>query len=93
MDEDTLLNAVHVATDAGRYAEALEWILQDSRRLGRWISHDAGCYPIVAILDDRLARSSCATTAHPAASRVPNCVLRHHRRSRTHIRHHPRTLR
>jgi hypothetical protein len=56
IDQDTLLNALHVPPDAGPYAQALEGIL---RRIpdgwGRWISHDAGWYPIVATLDERLA--------------------------------------
>ncbi|WP_155770842.1 hypothetical protein [Mycobacterium colombiense] len=102
MDEDTLLNAVHVPTDAGTYAEALQripcriphgWCVRWTtpvKEFMRWISHDAGWYPIVAILDNRVARSSCATTAHPAASRAPNCG-RHHRRSRTRVHHHLRT--
>ena len=56
IDRDTLINALHIPTDAGPYAEALERIL---RRIpdgwGRWISHDAGWYPIVIACDERLA--------------------------------------
>lgn len=56
IDRDTLINAVHVPPDAGPYAIALERIL---RRIpngwGRWISHDAGWYPIVVTCDERLA--------------------------------------
>lgn len=56
IDRNTLINALHVPTDAGPYAAALERIL---RRIpdgwGRWISHDAGWYPIVVACDDRLA--------------------------------------
>jgi hypothetical protein len=56
IDRDTLINALHVPPDAGPYAPALERIL---RRIpdgwGRWISHDAGWYPIVVTLDERLA--------------------------------------
>ncbi|OBB81462.1 hypothetical protein A5760_16365 [Mycobacterium colombiense] len=56
IDPETLCNTLCIPPDAGRYAEALERIL---RRIpdgwGRWISHDAGWYPIVANLDERLA--------------------------------------
>lgn len=56
IDRDTLLNALHLPTDSGPYASALEKIL---RRIpdgwGRWISHDAGWYPIVIACDERLA--------------------------------------
>jgi hypothetical protein len=56
IDRDTLLNAVHIPPDAGVYGPALEKIL---RRIpdgwGRWISHDAGWYPLVIGLDERLA--------------------------------------
>lgn len=56
IDQDTLINSLHVPCDAGPYAQALERIL---RRIpdgwGRWIGHDAGWYPIVATLDGRLA--------------------------------------
>lgn len=56
IDWDMLINALHVPSDAGPYAPALERIL---RRIpdgwGRWISHNAGWYQIVAILDERLA--------------------------------------
>jgi hypothetical protein len=56
IEHDTLVNALHIPADAGPYAEALEQIL---RRIpdgwGRWISHDAGWYPIVTGLDERLA--------------------------------------
>lgn len=56
IDHDTLINAFHIPSDAGPYTEALERIL---RRIpdgwGRWINHDAGWYPIVATLDERLA--------------------------------------
>ena len=56
IDWDMLINALHVPPDAGPYAPALERIL---RRIpdgwGRWISHNAGWYQIVAILDERLA--------------------------------------
>lgn len=55
IDRRTLINAPHVPSDAGPYTQALERIL---RRIpdgwGRWISHDAGWYQIVAALDERL---------------------------------------
>ncbi|MES3636389.1 hypothetical protein Q9Q75_12785 [Mycobacterium intracellulare] len=56
IDPETLCNTLCVPPEAGRYADALERIL---RRIpdgwGRWVSHDAGWYPIVANLDERLA--------------------------------------
>lgn len=56
IDRDTLINSLHVPPDAGPYAAALERIL---RRIpdgwGRWLSHDAGWYPIVVTVDERLA--------------------------------------
>jgi hypothetical protein len=56
VDRDTMLNALHIPTDAGPFAPALETIL---RRIpdgwGRWISHDAGWYPIVVGVDQRLS--------------------------------------
>jgi hypothetical protein len=56
VDSDTMLNALHIPADAGPFAPALETIL---RRIpdgwGRWISHDAGWYPIVVALDQRLS--------------------------------------
>jgi hypothetical protein len=56
VDRDAMLNALHVPADAGPFAPALETIL---RRIpdgwGRWISHDAGWYPIVVALDQRLS--------------------------------------
>lgn len=56
IDGDTLTNALHIPDDAGPYAQSLERIL---RRIpdgwGRWISLDAGWYPIVVALDERLA--------------------------------------
>ena len=56
IEQDTLINALHVPPDAGSYAPALEQIL---RRIpdgwGRWISHDAGWYQIVIAVDQRLA--------------------------------------
>jgi hypothetical protein len=56
IDRDTMLNALHIPADAGPFAPALETIL---RRIpdgwGRWISHDAGWYPIVVAVDQRLS--------------------------------------
>lgn len=55
-DRDTMLNALHIPTDAGPFAPAVETIL---RRIpdgwGRWISHDAGWYAIVVGVDQRLS--------------------------------------
>ncbi|WP_102146082.1 hypothetical protein [Mycobacterium hubeiense] len=56
VDRHTMLNALHVPADAGPFAPALETIL---RRIpdgwGRWIGHDAGWYPIVVAIDQRLS--------------------------------------
>lgn len=56
IDRDVLLNSLHIPDDAGIYAAGLERIL---RRIpdgwGRWISHDAGWYPIVTRCDEQLA--------------------------------------
>jgi hypothetical protein len=56
VDRDTMLNALHIPADAGPFAPALETIL---RRIpdgwGRWIGHDAGWYPIVVAVDQRLS--------------------------------------
>jgi hypothetical protein len=56
VDRDTMLNALHIPADAGPFAAALETIL---RRIpdgwGRWISHDAGWYPIVVRVDQCLS--------------------------------------
>ncbi|UCN12922.1 MULTISPECIES: hypothetical protein [Mycobacterium avium complex (MAC)] len=56
IDRSTLLNSLHIPDDAGIYAAGLEQIL---RRIpdgwGRWISHDAGWYPIVTRCDEQLA--------------------------------------
>lgn len=65
IDRDTLVNALHIPLDAGPYADALEQIL---RRIpdgwGRWISHDAGWYPIVTGLDKQLAAIDPHYTVH-----------------------------
>jgi len=56
VDPHTMLNALHIPTDAGSFAAALETIL---RRIpngwGRWISHDAGWYAILVGIDQLLA--------------------------------------
>ncbi|WIM85944.1 hypothetical protein PT015_13460 [Candidatus Mycobacterium wuenschmannii] len=56
IDQQKLTNALHVPPDAGPYSAVLEQIL---RRIpddwGRWISHDAGWYAIIATLDERLS--------------------------------------
>lgn len=56
VDRDSMINALHIPADAGPFAPALETIL---RRIpdgwGRWISHDAGWYPIVVGVDERLS--------------------------------------
>ncbi|KAA0109928.1 hypothetical protein [Mycolicibacterium sp. P1-5] len=56
IDPQKQRNALHVPADAGPHSTALETIL---RRIpdgwGRWISVDAGWYPLVIATDDRLA--------------------------------------
>jgi hypothetical protein len=56
VDRDTMIKTLRMPTDAGPFAPALETIL---RRIpdgwGRWISHDAGWYPIVVGVDERLS--------------------------------------
>lgn len=55
-DRDRHRNALHIPGDAGEYAAAIETIL---RRIpdgwGRWLSVDAGWYPLVIATDARLA--------------------------------------
>jgi hypothetical protein len=50
-------NALHIPPDAREYARAIEMIL---RRIpdgwGRWLSVDAGWYPLVIAVDNQLAR-------------------------------------
>jgi hypothetical protein len=56
LDIEKVLNAVHVPEDAGEHAAGLERIL---RRIpdgwGRWIGCDAGWYPLLVELDQKLA--------------------------------------
>lgn len=55
-DRDRHRNALHIPADAGEHAAAIETIL---RRIpngwGRWLSVDAGWYPLVIATDRRLA--------------------------------------
>jgi hypothetical protein len=55
-DRDKHRNALHIPADAGEHAAAIETIL---RRIpdnwGRWISVDAGWYPLVIATDAQLA--------------------------------------
>jgi hypothetical protein len=57
IDPQKRRNALHIPADAGSYAAALETIL---RRIpdgwGRWISIDAGWYPLVIATDHRLTK-------------------------------------
>ena len=57
IDPEKHRNALHIPADAGSYAAAIEIIL---RRIpdgwGRWISVDAGWYPLVIATDHRLAQ-------------------------------------
>jgi hypothetical protein len=77
IDRDILINSVHVPPDAGPYAAALERIL---RRIpdgwGRWISHDAGWYPIVVALDERLATVDADYVVHQVKEKFG--TLRYH---------------
>jgi hypothetical protein len=67
IDRDTLINALHVPPDAGPYAPALERILcRIPDGWGRWISHDAGWYPIVVTLDGRHAAIDPDYVVHQA---------------------------
>jgi hypothetical protein len=56
LDQDRVLNALHVPPDAGEYAGGLERIL---RRIpdgwGRWIGCDRGWWPLIIRLNDRLS--------------------------------------
>ncbi|QNJ94872.1 hypothetical protein HZU40_11840 [Mycolicibacterium fluoranthenivorans] len=56
-DRDKHRNALHIPADAGEHAAAIETIL---RRIptnwGRWLSVDAGWYPLVIATDAQLAR-------------------------------------
>ena len=56
VDPQTWRNALHIPPDAGPYAGAIDTIL---RRIpdgwGRWLSVDAGWYPLVIDTDARLA--------------------------------------
>jgi hypothetical protein len=56
IDPQKRRNALHIPADAGPHAAAIETIL---RRIpdgwGRWISVDAGWYPLVIATDQRLA--------------------------------------
>lgn len=56
IDPQKRRNALHIPADAGPHAPAIETIL---RRIpdgwGRWISVDAGWYPLVVATDHRLA--------------------------------------
>lgn len=56
LDPARFTDALHVPEDAGAYAEALEGLL---RRIpdgwGRWISCDAGWYPLIVDLDAAMA--------------------------------------
>ncbi|MBJ7337150.1 hypothetical protein [Mycolicibacterium sp.] len=58
-------NALHIPADAGEHAAAIETIL---RRIpdgwGRWISVDAGWYPLVIATDARLAALDPAHRVH-----------------------------
>jgi hypothetical protein len=58
-------NALHIPADAGRHARVIETIL---RRIpdgwGRWISVDAGWYPLVIATDKRLAELDADYVVH-----------------------------
>ncbi|ETB35484.1 hypothetical protein N602_26770 [Mycobacterium avium subsp. hominissuis 10-5606] len=58
-------NALHIPPDAGEHAEAIEAIL---RRIpdgwGRWLSVDAGWYPLVIVIDKQLARLDANYRVH-----------------------------
>lgn len=57
IDPHEVLSAVHVPGDAGHYAEALrQMLVRIPDGWGRWISCSRGWYPILADLDQQLAR-------------------------------------
>jgi hypothetical protein len=65
VDENTRRNALHIPPDAGKHAAAIETIL---RRIpdgwGRWLSVDAGWYPLVIATDSRLAELDAGYIVH-----------------------------
>lgn len=65
IDPHTRRDAIHLPPDAGPYAAAIETIL---RRIpdgwGRWISVDAGWYPLVIATDHRLAEIDTDYVVH-----------------------------
>ncbi len=65
VDPQKRRNALHIPADAGPHAGAIETIL---RRIpdgwGRWISVDAGWYPLVIATDQRLAALDAAYRVH-----------------------------
>lgn len=93
IDRDTLINAVHIPLDAGPYAPALQRIL---RRIpdgwGRWISHDAGWYPIVVTLDERLATIDPDYVVHQVKEKFDTLrAMRRHSRLRAEASRDPLT--
>lgn len=73
VDRDTMLNALHIPADAGPFAPALETILcRIPDGWGRWISHDAGWYPIVVALDQRLAAIDPEYVVHQIKEKFGN---------------------
>jgi hypothetical protein len=57
VDPEKLRNALHIPADAGPHAAAIETILlRIPDGWGRWISVDAGWYPLVIATDQRLAK-------------------------------------
>lgn len=65
IDPQKRRNALRVPRDAGPYAAAIEAIL---RRIpdgwGRWVSLDAGWYPLIASTDVRLAELDADYVVH-----------------------------
>lgn len=56
VDLEKVRDSLHVASDAGPYREALIAILlRIPEQWGRWVSCDAGWYPLLAALDAGLA--------------------------------------
>ena len=55
VDPERFLNSLHVPDDAGEHAEALTQILRRiPPRWGRWVSCDAGWYPLIIRIDAQL---------------------------------------
>lgn len=56
LDSKTVLDALHLPTDAGEFEDGLRQVLHRiPAGWGRWVSCDAGWYPIIVALDEQIA--------------------------------------